>query len=152
MLILVHIIISFLIGIMLYPFFGVYSIIFFFAGFLIDFDHYAEYVFREKDLNIFKAYKYFRKHGFSIGDDKNIKEISKKYRLHLNIFHTFEFLILLLIFSFFNKVILFIFLGFLIHVLTDLFEFLVLRSIYKNFPGPGRYYFITLFLLDKYKK
>lgn len=119
MLVSTHIIISFIIALVLYPFFGLYSIAFFLAGFLIDFDHYLEYVIMTKNINPFKAYSYFIKIY-----QKNQKNIIKKKqvkwkKVHFHMFHTFEFILIIGIISFFSKIVLFVFFGLISHFILD---------------------------------
>jgi len=147
----VHVLISLLIGLTLYPFFGVYAIIFFLAGFLIDIDHNIEYAISHKDLRPFGAYRYFMK-KFQI-NIKRLKEGKKmkQDKMRLHVFHTFELLFLLLVIGFFNRIILFIFWGFFSHVLTDIAGSFYLRYKFKGkIEGNGRYHLITSFFLNEY--
>ena len=84
------------------------SILIFLSSFLIDFDHYLWYVLKKKDFNLKKAF-YF------------LKEMEKKKPMMM-VFHTFEFILLILILSFFFNPFLFILMGMLFHSLLDLID------------------------------
>jgi hypothetical protein len=106
-------------------FFGFESIGFFeaaiilFSSIFIDFDHYLYYVLRKKNLSLRKAYSWFVRNGKKYG--KIPKRHKKKYYLSILIFHGIEPLLLLIILSFFSKIFFFIFLGFLLHLFSDVF-------------------------------
>jgi len=104
-----HIITSALLSILLYPLFGLNVIWMFFAGFLIDFDHYIYYVLKFRDLSLKKAYKYFR--GYP--KKRHFKDV-------LFIFHTIEFFGLLIILSFYNDIIFLIFISISLHQILDM--------------------------------
>lgn len=119
MLVSKHIIISFFICIPLFFIYNWWTLLIFISAILIDFDHYAHYVIKFKKLNLKKAYLYY----------KSRNERSKKVLL---IFHTWEVLAALLILSFFNQIFWFIFLGFFIHMLEDLYDFYFRVKFYKR--------------------
>jgi len=109
-----HLIISFVISFILLIL-GVdpiFCLLFFLAGFLIDFDHYVYYVKKKKDISLINAYYYHKNYLDKELERKNQKSI-------LMVLHTIEFLIILLILSIFFKIIWPIFLGCLSHILTD---------------------------------
>lgn len=92
----------------LVPFLG-YKVIWFLLGsILIDADHYITYVLRFKDFNVARMFKYYHEDLF--------KEINPYV---LNIFHTVEFLIVLLILSFYSSVFLLMLMGLVFHLLLD---------------------------------
>ena len=97
---------------MLYPFFGLSILWVFFAGFLIDVDHYIYYVLKFKDLNLKKSYKYFADY---------IKK--KHFKDVLFIFHTIEFFVLLIILSFYSKLMFLFLISTILHQILDLFDF-----------------------------
>jgi len=148
MLVSTHVIISFLVALVIYPFFGLYSIIFFLSGFLIDFDHCIEYSISKKDLNPFNAYKHnmdrYRK------NKKIIQKGEWNDKIYLHIFHTLEFILLLGILSFFSKIIFFVFLGVLFHTLLDFSSFSYYKIKYnRKVPHSGRHYIATPLVLKK---
>jgi len=106
-----HIISSALLSILLYPFFGLNVLFVFFVGFLIDIDHYIYYVFKFRNLDLKKSYKYFedypkRRHFVDC----------------LCIFHTIEFFILFALLSFYSKIVFLIFVSIILHEVLDLIE------------------------------
>ena len=120
-----HIILGFSFSLILYlifPFVGLSGfLIIFFSSFLIDVDHYLYYVFKKKDLNLKKAYKYFfEKRKKCISSTKPLKEMPNPANYFL---HGIEVLLVLFIFGIFvNKIFLFIFIGFSFHLFLDILE------------------------------
>lgn len=109
------------------------ALIIFLASFLIDIDHYLLYISKERDFNLVRAYKWFRK------QETNHKPM-------LVVFHTVEFIFLIFIIALFSKTFLFILLGMLIHSLLDVIEMTYHRKFHC------REYFLTRYLLSKDKK
>ena len=108
--------ILFLVGIDLLP-----VIVFFLSSwFLIDLDHAFYYVVKTKNFNPFKFWK-ISSSKRSLRKDPNVKK-------PIWIFHNVEFLLLLLIFSFFFKIVFFVFLGFLFHLFFDWIEMIYNKS------------------------
>ena len=94
--------------------------IIFSASILIDFDHYLWYSLETKDWNPLSAVRWYIHHG------SRWKEISKKerdkYKSGVYIFHNWIFwLILLILGVIINKIYLWILVGFVIHIIPDLF-------------------------------
>ena len=108
------------------------SSIVFLASVLIDVDHYLLYIYRRKNFSLKNAYLIHKK-------------TSKNHKPMLHLFHTIEFLILILIFSFFNSFFLFILIGMLFHSFFDLVELIYEKCI------SCREYFLTRYLLAKDK-
>ncbi len=108
-------------------------IIVFLASVLIDTDHYLFYVKRHKNWNLKKAYRWHY-------------NLSKKHKPIMHIFHTLEFLILILILSFFHNLFFFIFLGLLFHSVFDIID------IFINNKGNVREMSLMRYLLTKDKK
>ena len=86
-----HFLIGLIVSIILYPFYGIASLIFLAASFLIDIDHYLISLFHG-EINIKKSYLYFRK-----SRENNRFE---KLKNSIFIFHTVEFIALLAILAF----------------------------------------------------
>jgi len=107
-----HLIVSLILAIILFPFFGLYSFVALIGGFLIDVDHIILYWIRFKNLNLTKTYKYFRE----IGINKDLEEYKKTIR----IFHSIEFIILIIIASFYHKFFLILLISLIIHMIMDL--------------------------------
>ena len=90
----------------------------FLASFLIDFDHYMNAVWKGGSFSLFKSFEYYKK------VEKRIESENKKgvrNRSDFQIFHTFEFHILVLMFGFFWSGFFFIFIGMAFHSLLDIF-------------------------------
>lgn len=115
----VHFVISLICSVVLFQFIGWYSVVFFVGGFLIDVDHYFDYVFSKKDWSLKNAY-FFHKNYCG----------PKTFRL--DVFHTFEFGVLLLVFSFFSRIVMFFSLGVLLHMLLDLHNLVVKKNITRS--------------------
>lgn len=101
-----HFIASTILFIILYPFFGVSSVLAYIGGWLIDLDHMLYYAVKFRSLNYFKANRYFRE----------LKPSGKKI---INVFHTTEVWLLMLILSFLNTYALIITLGLALHIILD---------------------------------
>lgn len=87
-------------------------LIFFLASwFIIDLDHVLFYSVKYRNINPFKFWK------VSLG--KKTFRQDKKYKKPVWIFHSLEFLLILALLSFFNKIVFFVFLGFLFHLVFD---------------------------------
>lgn len=104
-----HFLVSFILFLILYPYFGLISLLVFIGGWLIDIDHVLYYVFKFKNFSYEKAYNYFRYR----------KQGSK---IIINIFHTIEVWALMFILSFYNIYILIISLGLFTHIFMDLLQ------------------------------
>ena len=107
-----------------------FNFLFFLSAVLIDADHYLFYIIRKRDLNLMRAYKYF-----------------KKTRISVYIFHTIEFFLLLLILSLFFNFFWLIFFGCLFHMILDL--------IYELFQKDKKYkrvYSLVSYLSRKWKR
>ena len=101
--------------------------IIFLASFLIDADHYLHYVFRKRDLNLRRAYWWFR--SWEGRYEPLPKSERNKIYFPVCIFHGIEAFALLIILSFYSTFILWILIGFALHrFLDDVF------SIYYGFP------------------
>ena len=111
----VHILTSLILALVLYPYFGLYSIVIFLAGFLIDIDHYFEYVARTGNLSPFKAYK----EGIEFA--KKCYKLRKSLRKDiLHIFHVVEFYALIAILAIYSKFFLSIFIAITFHIILDI--------------------------------
>jgi len=110
----IHILASLPIAIILYFFFKEYALIFFFASFLFDVDHYIDYALTKKDFSLINAYKY------CVYITKNaIKNNKINFKQRLHFFHTIEFYLIMFIIAFYSKTFLFVFLGIMYHQLID---------------------------------
>ncbi|VVB78729.1 Uncharacterised protein [uncultured archaeon] len=105
------------------------SSLIFVSSFLIDFDHYMWYVNKKKDFSLKNSYYYL-----------------KKVRLNkpvMMIFHTIEFLFLVLLLSFLWNGFLFILIGMLFHSVLDIIQ--------MAYEGELEYreFFLTCYLLSE---
>ena len=116
----VHFFVSLICSAILFPFFGWFSILFFVGSFLIDFDHYLDYAISKKDWNLRNSYLFHKNYN----GPKTVR---------LDVFHTFEFWFLLLVLSFFSRIVLFFSLGVLLHMLMDLHNLTLKKKISKSF-------------------
>lgn len=106
-----HFVMTLLLSLVLYPVYGTYSFFTLIGGFLIDLDHYFWHVYLKKDINPINAYKFYL---------TLIKERSfRKQKRCLLIFHTAEFLILMIILSLYSQIAFIILLGLLFHYFID---------------------------------
>ena len=93
------------------------ALIIFLASFLIDADHYLHYVFRKRDLNLRKSFKWFIDFG-PIYEKLSNKERKEIY-LPVCIFHSIEVFLILGILSFFYTWALMVLIGFAFHRFLD---------------------------------
>lgn len=109
---LAHLLASTIIAALLYPIFGWKVISIIAGGVLVDIDHYFWCIFKHKNLDVIDCYKYYI--------DGLDKEKYKKNLGILLVFHTIEFLLIMIILSFYNNLFLFFIIGLLAHYLLDL--------------------------------
>ena len=107
----VHFLFSLIPAVLLYHSFG-WKVAFILAGgVLIDIDHYAWYVCKYRKYSLTDCYNHYMD-----ADKTNFKDIIGI----LMIFHTIEFLLLMLVLSFFNQFVSMFTIGLLVHYLLDL--------------------------------
>ena len=107
-----HIFSSLILAIALYPFFHWQAIFILAGGVLIDADHYIWYALKYKKLSITGCYRHYMSSVESM-------DFSRHFGIML-IFHTIEFLILVLIFSYFLKPVQAFAIGLVLHYTLDL--------------------------------
>jgi hypothetical protein len=98
-----------LLCVILWPIYGALSLIVFLGGFFIDVDHNLWYMVHKRDWRGWKAYRYFT--------DGVKKEI--KFGKSLMIFHTIEFFVVIVVLSFYFKLVLIFLMGLIGHLLMD---------------------------------
>lgn len=103
---LVHFIVSAILVILLFPFFGYFSLLALIAGTLIDLDHYILYIIEKRDFNIINCYKY-------------CLTVVPHFVDSVFIFHTVELLVLIFIISIFHPFLFPFFIGLLVHDIMD---------------------------------
>lgn len=111
-----HLLFGLALSLILFPFLGWHVLILLAATVLIDFDHYLIYAIKKKDINLKNAYAYLKK----LEEKQRNPNFKGKYIFLLCIFHTYEFLFILLVIAFLNKFILLVFLGFIFHMVIDI--------------------------------
>ncbi|MBT4376301.1 hypothetical protein HOD29_02920 [archaeon] len=100
--------------------------IIFLASFLIDVDHYLYYAYKEKSLNLKKAYAWFRTKGKLF--KKFPRRELKKYYTGIYCLHGIEILVILFILGFFlHTLFYFILIGFYFHLILDYID-LIMRK------------------------
>lgn len=114
-----HIIINLIISLILLFFLPPLGVlIFFLSSFLIDIDHYLYYVLMKKRFSLKSAYNWFVITGNRM-KQLSPKEI-KKHKQCVLIFHGIEPIIILCLLTKFFPILIYIVLGFIIHLIEDL--------------------------------
>ena len=150
MLISKHIMLSLIVSVMIYPFFGIYTIIFFLSSFLMDIDHYIEYVIDKKDFNLSHAYNHFMKGHHKRKENIKKNKQNKNNKINIHIFHLIEIVILIIILSWFNKIFFYIALGIIFHIILDLIDYLYIKHIKKaKLDHCGRCYSLISYLFKR---
>lgn len=98
-----------------------YPVIILLSSVLIDVDHYAYYLFKYKDSSIRNAYTWY-KNIKPMENAAKKKHPEKSIKASFCIFHTIEFLLIILIISFFSKFFMFLFIGLIFHSLVDILD------------------------------
>lgn len=108
----VHLWVSLIIAAAFYPLYSWKVVFIIVGGVLIDIDHYFWYVYKYQDLSIIKSYKFYIK-NVNENNFSNVIGI-------LLVFHTIEFLLLMLVLSLYNQFALIFTIGLLSHYVLDL--------------------------------
>jgi hypothetical protein len=128
-----HILLGFLFSIffwILFPHVYFWCILLIFAAsFLIDIDHYLQYVFETKNFSLKNAFKYHIMLG-KIGFAEKKRGIRKKGPFH--VFHTFEFLLVVYLLSFAWMPLLYVFVGMIFHSFLDIIYLTSRGFIYRR--------------------
>jgi len=106
----------------------------FLASVLIDFDHYVFYIQKKNDFSLKNSYNFLK------------KESQKKHKPMLHIFHTLEFMILIIILSFIWQGFLFVFIGMIFHSAFDIGDFIY----HKKYTAREHFLIRYLILKQKY--
>lgn len=111
MIIAYHLVLTILICIFCFQFYGWNVIFILLGGVLVDIDHYLLYILKYRTINIKKAYQRFK---------GNIKRSKREEPTAFELlFHSIEFFVLMIILSFFSQIFFLIFIGLFFHLLTD---------------------------------
>ena len=109
---LAHFFSSLILALSLFPILKWNALLILAVGFLIDIDHYFWYVYKYRKINIFDSYKFFIK-------PMNEKSFGSVMGILL-IFHTVDFLMVMLALSYLSKLALAFTIGLLLHYALDL--------------------------------
>tara|TARA_B100000315_G_scaffold255285_1_gene298290 strand:+ start:112 stop:525 length:414 start_codon:yes stop_codon:yes gene_type:complete len=122
----VHLSVSLILMIILYPIYNWEVLLILVGGVFIDFDHYLWYIYKYKRFNLLNSYRHY-----TIDAEKNnFKDVSG---IPL-IFHTIEFLLVIILLSFFNEFVLVFTIGLLSHYLLDLvWQYSIPKRLILNF-------------------
>ncbi len=127
-----HFIVSLVLSIALFPFFGIYALLALVTGFLIDIDHWLGYALKFNDWNPFNSFRYFKN-----CDCAQFKEGKFGF---IVLFHSVEFLIVMIVISIFIPLIWIAIGSWLIHIIMDL--------VYESQIKVHKIYSIILFYID----
>jgi hypothetical protein len=121
----VHLLVSLILAVILYPTFNWKVLFILIGGVLIDIDHYFLYIYRFRKFNLRNCYNYF----YVEARKDNFKGIIGS----LLIFHTIELLLISIILSFYIEFALIFTISLLIHYLLDLiWHYLVPKRLIAN--------------------
>lgn len=116
----VHLIVSLIIVAALYPIFSWKVLLIFVGGVLIDVDHYLWYVYKYRKFSLFGCYEFF-----TVATEKN----KWKYIIGiLLVFHTIEFLLLVVLLAFYSEYVLIFGIGLFGHYILDLIFILLVAK------------------------
>ena len=108
----VHFAVSLIIVLVLYPFFSWKVMLILISGVLIDIDHYFWYIYKCHKLSLLDCYKHFTVEA----ENSNWKNVTGI----LLIFHTIEFLLIIIFLSFNNQIGALFLAGLLPHYILDI--------------------------------
>jgi hypothetical protein len=128
-----HLIISIIITIILFPFFGWFSVLAIVGGVLVDFDHYLWHIINKKTLSIRKAY-HFMKHKNHANRNMTL------------IFHNIEFWIAKVILTYYFPFLLPLLIGIAAHMSMDLIMYFKFK---ETHPNPIAYSLIHKYFIKK---
>lgn len=130
-------------SVILAPFFGIDTIVFFLSVILIDVDHYFDFAIICKRFGIRDMFKYHK-----------LVWHERQTVYGLSLFHTVEIFLLLFIFGFWSHYFWIVLLGFTVHFMSDIYhlynhdilfnrafsiiEYLIRRNSLKGYPVPEK--------------
>jgi len=117
-----HLLFSVILAGLLFPIFKWKALIILIGGVAIDADHYFFYIYKTKNFNLAKCYRYFTAEAL----ENDHKYIAGNFL----IFHTIEFLSMAILLSFYNTYALIFAIGLIGHFVLD---FIWFKFIYKRF-------------------
>mgnify|MGYP001603476788 CR=1 FL=1 len=107
----VHLVVSLILSALLYPLFGWKALLILISGVTIDIDHYFWYISKFKEFNLFRCYECLTVEA----EKNNWKDVIGS----LFIFHTIEFLLIIVVASFYSEYALIFLIGLSVHYLLD---------------------------------
>ena len=121
-----HLVFSLMLSIALFPAFGFFSLLALAGGIFADADHYLYYAYKFRKFNPFECNRFFTEDGK--------KQNYRQFEGILLVFHTLEFLLVMAILSFYNKLVLIFTMGLFGHYVLDFiwFKFFVGRFILNH--------------------
>jgi len=130
-----HILLGIIFSILLYILFKItlfQTLLVFLSSVLIDIDHYLFFVKRKKEFSLKKAFNWHK------------KLVGKQHKPIMHVFHTIEFVTLILILSFFWDIFVFVLIGILFHSIIDIID-----MFYNKWYGLREFSLIRYLLKDK---
>ena len=129
-----HILIGFVFSYLLVYFFhfSIFAgtIIFLSSWFLIDLDHYLRFISKSHKLSAIQFWKW------SLDRGKRWKKLSreqkKEYKQPIFIFHGIEFILILIVLSYFFEFFIFVIIGVIIHLLADYIDILAKKEFFHT--------------------
>lgn len=131
-----HFIIGLILVILLYPIYGIKVLIILASSILIDADHYLWYIIRIKSFNLVNAFKFYKN-----------KKLRMRYKNLLHLFHTSEFLIILLVLSFYYEFLFLVLIGVVVHLSLDYIY--ILSKHYRSGVGLKVFSLLEWFLVRR---
>ncbi|MBU0628509.1 MAG: hypothetical protein KKC75_04920 [Nanoarchaeota archaeon] len=120
-----HLIVSLILAAILFPFVGINSLIIIVGGVLIDLDHVIYYWIRFKDINLKNAYNYCK----NIAQTEEFKKKKKVFML----FHSVEFIAIIIILSFYYTFLWMLVVGIIVHLIMDIiYELSTFKTMVKS--------------------
>jgi len=119
-----HILFSIGLFLVLLPFLKLFAFIPLISAILIDIDHYFYYSLTRKDADIRNTYSFF----MQLRQKRDEKKQGSRILYFLAIFHTIEFVVLILILSLFSEIFALITLGIIFHLIIDCIEFMTVKK------------------------
>ena len=107
----VHLVVSLILSALLYPLFGWKVLLVLASGVLIDIDHYFWYICKYKKFGLLSCYRFLVVES----EKNNWKDVTGA----LFVFHTIEFILLVILLSFYNQLALIFAIGLFFHYLMD---------------------------------
>jgi len=109
-----HIVACSILTVIFYPFIGLSSLLIFVGGLLVDVDHVLWYIYKTRDFNLKRCFEYFMK--------SRKPGCYNMYEGNMTVFHTMEFVLLMLFLSTIHDFMLIINIGLIVHLMMDIID------------------------------